>query len=305
MSPELVVVIVIGAVTIVATLVAPRLSKTARIFLRVTDVTRLTSVHTDESIRLEAYHGDERITDHIFIVSISIENTGSKDITESDFVDPIMISAGTDAEIISASCNESEVSAPSAGVDDGRAQIRWKILKPSSKIELKLAVTAEDASSEKLVKQIDPILRLRDVLEGPGLRSYAPVVFGFMLSVTIAALLLGFGAFQNTTHYSLVYAEPPSGKQQAIRIANDPLPPDTNLMICVIQRDFWALSSCKPTTAAAVAPFVHKSQLEIVNTGLSPLLVILAILLAGIYGLAIPNFPRFLNRFRAMFDALR
>lgn len=96
-----IVSVILAAISVVATLFAPRLVGTSRIDFVVTSVQRIRRRTPTSGLAIEVLHNGIALADEVFIVDADIVNTGARDIARDQFIDPVEIVAASDFDLLS------------------------------------------------------------------------------------------------------------------------------------------------------------------------------------------------------------
>lgn len=121
----------------------------------------------NERVELRVFHDGTQVDQNVFVIETTIENTGSKDITSSEFINPIKLICGPALEPLSVSLNHPVGVEPKFLLEGSSVLVSWDILKPREKIRISVVArqTEERATYKELVA-VQTLVRLRDVRIG-------------------------------------------------------------------------------------------------------------------------------------------
>jgi len=187
--------LLVAILSLIATLIAPRFVSGARVFAEAADASRLDADEPTDRLQVRIYHDNEAIAEPVYLVTIVIENTGGKDVTKAEFIDPVRISLGGELEILSAAVSASDGVSPAWSLAEGIGQVSWSLLKPGETITVRVVARAMSKAigPKAVLEAAKLVVRLRDVKVGRGWKRFTSIVSSFLMTV-VAAGVLGGGA---------------------------------------------------------------------------------------------------------------
>lgn len=175
------VALLVAAIGVVATIVAPNLTKFARVWFDILDVVEIegTESPTDD-LKIVIQHRGATVDRRVFIVRAVAENTGSLDIVGAHFANPVEINLPQSLEILSVMASAEDGVNPDVKHTPRTASLKWTLLKPKEKINLVLVVAAEYAGfdSRRVKRETTNVVRLIDVRTGRGFWASKPGLAG-------------------------------------------------------------------------------------------------------------------------------
>ena len=185
------ITLLLAAAGVFATFVAPRLGPRARLCCEVIGASRIGSPQGVGGLTVEVKHLGQLLEAPVFSVQATVENTGSRDITKAEFVDPISIKMIDGVSLISGEVSAPEGVKPVLSIERGEASLTWSILKPGEKIAISTIVQSTGDVPDR-AKIIAILPRLRDVKVSPkaDVGKYFHVATYAVLPILIAAAML-------------------------------------------------------------------------------------------------------------------
>lgn len=280
--------LIVAVLGVLGTFIAPRLVASSRIYFEGLDLSRIDSDEPTERIKIQVFHDDELVLDPVFILTGQISNTGSKDVTRAEFVEPTSISLDDNAEILSVDASAPDGVNVEAEVVDGRCRVLWSILKPGETIELKVVARALDEGFDhrEALDSVKFVARLRDVKVGPGMKRFLPLGAGLLTSFTLMAFIGGaFFAVNVFGTDRWVFRDPKTQAEFALRETEWPNKADFEA--CRVKAGKVS-GDCRDLTAdeaRARMATAHRAKMgaEIDKTGVAA-----GLLAALLYGFALP-----------------
>ena len=120
--------LLVAVLSLIATFIAPRFISGARVFAEAADASRLDTDQPTDRVKVRVFHDEEVIAEAVYVVTLFIENTGGKDVTSAEFIEPVKVSFGTDLEILSAALSGPDGVNASWALAGGVGCIEWSIL---------------------------------------------------------------------------------------------------------------------------------------------------------------------------------
>ncbi|WP_291843272.1 hypothetical protein [Maricaulis sp.] len=159
-----------AALTLAATLIAPRLGRRAKLSANIRGMYPIRSKDFGEGIRLKIFHGDNEVENDLYVISFEIFNSGSKDIVWENFIDPATIKLPDDSKIVSHTYEAPKGVGENIEVVGNLLSIKWKILKPGEYLGISVvcqhnlsAINNNVEMSEVITSNLDYNIRLKDV----------------------------------------------------------------------------------------------------------------------------------------------
>lgn len=275
-----IIAIAVGALGVVATIVAPRLTREARVHAQVFSVDGIRRATQAGDLRIEIHHGSDLIDEPVFIVRGTIQNIGGKDLVSSHFVDPVAICSDVDAEILSVELTPpAGVSVSVEKIDSGWG-VRWNMLKPKESIKFLAVVksSSENPHIRSIKRSIRVEARLRDVKSGPGLLS-PDLKFGASLAVVLMLIVIGPISYFGMRPVDAFIYKDSAGLLMTL------YPGDGTYKSCRVKTGALYLSDCGRVRPADVSDLLASVKVERIRVGISPSAIIVAALVSGLYGL--------------------
>lgn len=276
-----IVAIAVAVLGVLATLVAPRLTREARVHAQVSSVDRIRQITEAGNLRIDIRHGDNVIAEPVFIVGGAVQNVGGRDIVASHFVDPVGVTAQGQLEILSLELTcPPGVTANVEAIDGGRG-IRWNILKPKEKIKFLAVVKSTDGeTSSKLIRRrVEVAARLRDVKSGFGLMS-PDLRFGLTLAVILMTISVGPISYLGMRNVDAFLYKGPDGVSRILS------PSDLGYKSCALKSGRIFFSQCNGIGPRSVDRLISTMSVSRVRIGISPVAIIVALVVSAVYGLA-------------------
>jgi hypothetical protein len=210
---------------VLATIIAPRLVSGARIYFTTMEISRIDTDDPTDRLEVKIFHDGAPLTDPVFLLTGAITNTGGKDITKDEFIDPVLVKVGDKAEILSVEASAPDGVNLKVEVVGGTCHAEWSILKPGESIQIKLVGRYPNATfdSDVLRNGVRFIARLRDVKVGLGIRRFIPLTTVLLTSLILLGIMgMTFLLLNAVGRDSWVYRDPTTRVEYAIR---EPVPP--------------------------------------------------------------------------------
>tara|TARA_R110002072_G_scaffold233736_1_gene391297 strand:+ start:354 stop:1295 length:942 start_codon:yes stop_codon:yes gene_type:complete len=160
----------VAALTLAATLIAPRLGRRAKLSANIRGMYPIRSKDFGEGIKLKIFHGDKEVENDLYVISFEIFNSGSKDIVWENFIDPATIKLPDDSNIISHTYEAPKGVGEDIEVVGNLLNIKWKILKPGEYLGISVVCQHNLSTihnsvemSEVITNDVDYNIRLKDV----------------------------------------------------------------------------------------------------------------------------------------------
>jgi len=270
--------IAVGILGVLATLIAPRLTREARIHAQIFSVDRIRRRTEAGDLRIEIHHGPDLIEDPVFIVRGTVRNIGGKDIVSSHFVDPVAIIGKDEVEILSLEAN------PPAGVTANVVQIgngygiTWNILKPRETIKFLAVVKAPDGVTVRgIFRALSIEARLRDVKSDQGFLS-GDLRFGFSMALVLMVISIGPISYLGMRNVDAFVYRTDLGLEQIL------FPSEGVYKSCRVKSGPLYFSECKDVNPTEVAGLIRPLEVRGVRVGISPIATIIAALVSLFYG---------------------
>lgn len=271
--------IAVSVLGVIATLIAPRLTREARVHADIFSVDRIRRVTEAGDLRIEVHHGADLILEPVFIVRGNIQNIGGRDLVASHFVDPINVFGTDGIEILSLEAS------PPPGVTSTIERtsngwgVRWNILKPKEKIPF-LAVarsTAESVSQREVRKNINVEARLKDVKSGYGLIS-PDIRFGLTVAMSLMIISVGPVSYLGMRSVDSITYEDERGVRRIL------LPSDGTYNSCEIKNGPIYFRECRDLQENELANLHHSVLFQAERIGISQLALVAISIVAFLYG---------------------
>lgn len=294
---SLAIAILIGAATIVATLVAPKLNPAAKVFYEVVSASRIGHNATWGPVSTEVLIHGEKVESAAFLFSSYIENTGSKDITEREFLDPIRIEADG-FEIISLEADAADGIGAKAGTVNGAGTLSWRILKPRERILLQGLITGPNENERSVdARKIKAQIRLTDVRIGKGrvgkFLRYMGVTLLLTIIVAVGTVIISTNSDQGD---KLVKLDKHGAIEFALGLDSD----SGRFRRCKPQSTRFSIASCQDISNATVASFAKDLAAKPAYIGQSALILFFPGFVF-VYGTIISSLFVLSPRFKATF----
>jgi hypothetical protein len=243
---------------------------------------------------VEVLHDGKPIDAPVYTFSAFVENSGSKDIIERHFIDPIEIEGQEVISFLSVDATASDGVSPTVEVEGGKLYVRWKILKPQERVTLSGVASVEgpNRSSSQLTRYVKPVMRLVDVKVGAGMRRIYPFALGVFVSSSVicTTFLVAFLYDRGGDEYVFT---PAAGRPPIVARAVV-----NGFQECVAKPNALSLSDCRAISAQEFARAVSISTFRPAQVGLSVIEYVSAAALAILYGILIPAIFGILSRLR-------
>lgn len=278
---------VVTVLGVLATVIAPRLASGARIYFTPLEISRIDTEDPTDLLKVKIFHDDVLLTDPVFLITGEITNTGGKDITKHEFIEPVLVRVGREAEILSVDASAPDGVELKVEVVDGACRAEWSILKPGESIEIKLVGRYRSApfNSDALRDDVRFIARLRDVKVGPGIRRFMPLVTGILTSlITLGVLGATFWLVNAAGLSSWVYRDPATKVAYAIKQPDPPI--RERFRACEIENRVIT-QECSVLSEAEARRMIGASSREKLRPSISGLMILASVAFALLYGFMI------------------
>lgn len=272
--------LVLGAMGVVATLVAPRLSRSAKIYAEVEGVSPIRRDSPSSSLEITVSHKGAVVNRPIYLVQATVENTGSRDVVEKHFLEPLSFKLPQTFEVLSVEAEAANGVRPEAEHSPQSIDIKWLMLKPREKIEIKAIVSSEqDSRPDDIRRQITPEVRLIDVQTGRGFWKSNPwLASGLALYLIMAVPMAVIGAFSIFPVRNDLIVSQMDGHTVSLEVS------DNRLRVCQVFQHRVVFSKCEGMDGARAEPLIQNAQPGSGFTGIRPALFWFGVLLPVIYG---------------------
>lgn len=270
--------LIVAAIGVVATIVAPRLVRGSRIEAEFESVDRISQKAPTGQMRVDVFHNNEKVDGSLFVARGIIGNIGSKDITKDHFVDPVEIGCEGDWSIISLDVEAPLGVKPTVAKVADRWTVDWSILKPREFISITAVVVSEDdkATVKSAENDLWIIARLSDVKTGKGVfRGFNPW-YGAGAFIAVAVIVSFFLLYSQVRPYKTLTLEI-DGRDKVIVSGSK------GFSACEIT-DRIAFTECVPVEDDVVVEGLHQGKIQPVYSGMSRFSVGLAAVTAALYG---------------------
>ena len=279
--------LIIAVVGVLGTFVAPRLIASSRIYFEALDLSRIDTDEPTERIKIQVFHDDQPVLDPVFLLTGQITNTGSKDITRAEFIEPTALSLDDDAEILSVDSSAPEGVNVIAEIKNGRCQVSWSILKPGEAIELKIVGRAlsKHFDQRETLESVKFLARLRDVKTGLGLKRFLPIAVGFIASLVAIGIFGTMLVAVNTLGRDRwVFRDPKTGIEYTVKETEWPAKEDFE--ICRIHKGKLSIDCDQITTNEARLKLSSSTRARI-GRELGGKVIWASLVVATLYGVTI------------------
>jgi len=285
----------IGAVGVLATLLAPRISRVARLFVVVSSVSKINPSVPNESLTIQFKHAGKIIKGSFYSINVLIENTGKKDITKTDFINPVEIEFKDEINVLSAQVNSESGIFPKVNIGQNGVHVEWDILKERESIELVIIANTEaDIKADDFYgKYIKILTRLKDVRVGDQPRFLRKILTGIAAGFGLLFVFAVVSIISNIPHRNdlLIYKDP-IGSARFLTIAVDPwsLAPG-NYVTCQYNNSIFYVSECKKVDVNEFKRLSQEAKTGSGRLGTPKALTILFIIFSVFYGIFTPILP--------------
>jgi len=296
--------LLVAVLSLIATFIAPRFISGARIFAEAADASRLDTDQPTDRVKVRVFHDEEVIAEAVYVVTLFIENTGGKDVTSAEFIEPVKVSFGIDLEILSAALSGPDGVNASWTLAGGIGCIEWSILKPGEMITARVVARAISTAvrPDAILKAAKLVVRLRDVKVGRGWKRFTPALIAVMSGMIFAVMVGGallLTILMPTNRW--VYKDKAGHEFAVVERREDGLPNPSfaELSACPLRNKHYDANACIPLSPADARAYIGEAQR--LRVGGSVSWTMLAILAAGavVYGLlaiiSLPVMRRFLR----------
>jgi len=277
--------LVVAVLGVIGTFIAPRLVPSSRVHLEALDISQIARRDPTERIKVRVLHDDVVVDGPVYMVRSQISNVGNRDITRSEFIEPVQIRLPSGSEILSVDIDSAEgVGAECVNAAD-RSNIRWAILKPNESISVKIIfsnLSVESVPRKDALKLVSFVARLRDVKVGLGIKKYARQTTAAIIAVVIAVIFVA--TFQVVSFFGSerwVYTDQASSKTFAVRDPDWPLRGQFEL--CEVSGG-KVTTSCLRITKEQAREAISKADRIRMSRELDPILLAILIVIALAYG---------------------
>lgn len=238
--------VLVAIVGVVATFLAPQISRTARVSFQITDVFEIRRATPTSTLSIVVQHNGEVVEEQVFIIRCTIRNTGNVDLVRTHFADPIEVVLPQTIEILSVEVFAAEGIKPQLSTEHHRALVSWSLLKTREDIEISLtAKSSQPTTEDEVSKSVRDIVRLVNVKVGAGFWAARPnlrnsLVGGIVGLVLMGALLLTVLLVRDN---DMLIVRSPAGVAQAMF-----LPGSSRSQLCVVQQLPVLIGDCEAIT---------------------------------------------------------
>lgn len=291
------------AITAIVAFLQLTSARNPRINYEFTDAARIDRVNTMGAGNLTIQLDGRNVADPIYIYTSTIINTGSKDVPQDRFIDPIEISSGGKFDILSAKVDGPAGVNPEISLDRGGLLIKWKLLKPKEKITINAIVTTKCGGKEfeNILQELRPNIRLLDVSLGYGVSRVYPYIFGTILTILIIGLMFLPLMYLTSDTSELVYKSSIDGELYGIGFNED-----RYFRACKVQRTIFHTMQCHDLSDQRAINFLQSAKRMKVTVG-SPLndwaIIVPIAILYGILIFPIANAAR--RRWSIIYRSMR
>ena len=278
--------LVLAGLGVIATVVAPRFVGGARLSFALRELSPLRHREQIGTLRISVFQDNDEVTGNVYLLTGSLTNCGSKDVSYQDFVDPIKFSPSGSVQLLSIGADANDGIGERVRIEDGLGFLDWRILKPKEIIDLSFVMRSDVPLSAKNSNYISSEIRLKDVKHGQGAFTkyrIAPVLLIF----TVLFFVLNTINIIPITNNSLVYVD--AGQLKSIRMS--PLGIDS----CLVERRIFYLNKCSKISISQASDLLSKSRIEKINTGMRPRLFYITLGFSFLYAVLIVFGIRFVG----------
>lgn len=272
---------------ILATLIAPKITKKASIYGEVVNYFELTKNvrgipdrGIPDEIKLTV-NGSE-ISDFVSIIEIEFFNNGHLDIAHDRFIDPIQIRLNSELKVLSATTNDDDESECETNVvNENTVHLNWRLLKQKEKFKITMLCSHEEELSFKEILKTQFVFRLRDVISSSRRRS----VYKTGLAAVVAFLFI-FSIFGGIILVDSLQSKPPLATVNGEVIAPIYDRIDKNkILVCKYyeNRNFFRFRNCEKVELTALTPISPLKLGSVANIGVPKLNLFLPFLVAILY----------------------
>lgn len=268
--------LVFAGLSVLATFVAPRLVGHSRLHFEQGLISRLRHKQELGEIRIAVTRNGADVGGEIYLASGKLVNSGSKDISIDNFVDPILLNVNGPFELLSFDCSAESGIGVDYSRDVNSGKLTWRILKPKEFISVRFIISSKSEIKKRRYRNlVSPVIRLRDVKTGRVLSSKLRVRQFFITLIVLAVIgsvPLGIVIFKPVN--AVVVSQ--DGYRYRVRLT------DENAQLCKLSDKQFYISKCNRVDAQRLSSLSGDASFEKVYVGvriISALIISLVVLL--------------------------
>ena len=260
--------LVFAGLGVLATFLAPRFVGQSRLHFQEGVISRLRHKERLGEIRISVVSGGEDIEGEIYLASGKIVNSGSKDISFDNFVDPIKLSLNGPYKLVSFDAISQDGVGLTFNRESDSGILSWRILKPGESISLRFVISSQiEIARRRYRNLITPTIRLRDVKTGRAIGDRLKIrqfliVLGILSAVTAGPIVFIASSASN----EIVYEKSDGIKR--LRLI------DGRIQECGVEQKRFYFRRCEEITSAIASRNISSSQIKSVFNGFNSLAIL-------------------------------